>query len=377
VLEQEDISPVAQPSVELVSHEPLVFTATIPLQPVVDIGDYQSMRRPKPEVNVTEEQVEEALKELQTRYGTIEPVDRPATEGDVVRADIKATADGMTVFSSNEIEFRLNEASLSTLPGLANTVVGMSKGESAETKEDVAEDFGDSRLAGKTVVYNVKLHEVKEEKLANLDDDFAREVGEGFETLLALRARIREDIEKAESEAALRNYETEVVDALVEQASIEYAPQMVEHEIDHVLEDQANLDPRDPRSQLLYLQRMNLSEQEVRDSVRPEAEQRIRRSLVLTEFAKAENIEVDASDIESEVESMASSSGEQAEMVRQLFSSDQAKDSLSRSLHTRKTLARLVEITGQPEEKKATTKRRRSGPRKESGEDDAPGATGD
>jgi trigger factor len=134
VLEQEDISPVAQPSVELVSHEPLVFTATIPLQPVVDIGDYQSLRRPKPEVNVTEEQVEEALKELQTRYGTIEPVDRPAAEGDVVRADIKATADGMTVFSSNEIEFRLNEASLSTLPGLANTVVGMSKGESAETK---------------------------------------------------------------------------------------------------------------------------------------------------------------------------------------------------------------------------------------------------
>ena len=377
VLEQEDISPVAQPSVELVSHEPLVFTATIPLRPVIDLGDYLSLRRPRPVTNVSEEQVEEALRELQTRYGTVEPVDRPAAEGDIVRADIKATADDMTIFSTNEIEFRLNEASLSSLPGLANTIVGMSKGESVETKEDVPADFGDDRLAGKTAIYNVRLHEVKEEKLAALTDDFAKEVGEGFETVLALRVRIREDIEKAESESALRNYETEVLDALVDQASIEYAPVMVEHEIDHILEDQANLDPRDPRSQLLYLQRMNLSEQEVRDSVRAEAEQRIRRSLVLSQFAEAENIEVDATDIEAEIESMASSSGEQGDMIRQLFTTDEAKDSLSRSLHTRKTLARLVETAGQADEKKTTTKRRRSAPRKTSSEADAPSSTGD
>jgi trigger factor len=377
VLEQEDISPVAQPSVELVSHEPLVFTATVPLQPVVDLGDYQSLRRPKPETSVGDEQVEEALKELQTRYGTVEPVERAAAEGDIVRADIKASAEDMTIFSSNEIEFRLNEASLSSLPGLANTVVGMSKGDSAETKEDVPADFSDSRLAGKTVIYNVKLHEVKEEKLAALTDEFAKEVGEGFETLLALRVRVREDIEKAEGDAALRSYETEVVDALVEQASIEYAPQMVEHEIEHILEDQANLDPRDPRAQLLYLQRMNLSEQEVRDSVREEALQRIRRSLVLSEFAEAENIEVEAADIEAEIETMVSSSGEQGDMIRQLFASDEAKESLSRSLHTRKTLARLVEIAGQADEKKATTKKRRSAPRKASVEADAPSSAGE
>lgn len=375
VLEQEDITPVAQPSVELVSHEPLVFTATIPLQPVVDLGDYQSLRRPKPEIEVTEEQIEEALQELRTRYGTIEPVERAAAEGDIVRADIKASADDMTIFSSNDIEFRLNEASLASLPGLANTIVGMSKGESAETSEDVPADFGDDRLAGKTVVYNVTLHEVKEEKLADLNDDFAKDVGEGFETLLALRARIREDIEKAESEAALRNYETEVVDALAEQATIEFAPQMVEHEIEHILEDQANLDPRDPRAQLIYLQRMNMTEQEVKDSVRPEAEQRIRRSLVLSNFAEAENIEVDASDIEAEIESMASESGEQGDMIRQLFSTDEAKESLSRTLHTRKTLARLVEVASQAEEKKAPAKKRRSAPRKDAADDEAEEAT--
>jgi trigger factor len=373
VLEQEDIQPVAQPSVELVSHEPLVFTATVPLQPLVDIGDYQSLRKPRPQPEVTDEQVEEALQELRTRYGTIEPVDRPAADGDIVRADIKASADDTTIFSSNDVEFRLNEESLKSLPGLANTIVGMSKGESAETTEDVPEDFGDERLNGKTVVYNVTLHEVKEEQLAELTDELAKEVGEGFDTVLALRARIREDIEKAEDEQILRNYETEVVDSLAEQASIEYAPQMLEHEIDHILEDQANLDPRDPRAQLLYLQRMNLSEEEVRDSVRPEAEQRIKRSLVLTEFAQAENIEVEASDIEEEIETMASQSGEQGDMIRQLFSTDEAKDSLARTLHTRKTLAKLVELASQPEteESKAAPKRRRTAPRNAEGEEEA------
>src|SRR5690606_31973826 len=139
VLEQEDITPVAQPSVELISHEPLIFTATIPLQPVVTLGDYQSLRKPKPEVTVSEEQVEEALEELRRRYGTIEPVERPAAEGDIVRADIKVSTPESTVFASNDIEFRLREDSLSSLPGLANAIVGMSKGETVEVTEDVPE----------------------------------------------------------------------------------------------------------------------------------------------------------------------------------------------------------------------------------------------
>jgi trigger factor len=240
-------------------------------------------------------------------------------------------------------------------------------------------------MAGKTVKYEITLHEVKEEKLADANDDFAKEVGEGFETMLALRARIREDIDKAETETNLRNYETEVVDKLVQQSSLEYAPQMVEHEIDHILNDQANLDPRDPTAQLIYLQRLGKSEEEVRDSVREQATQRMQRSLVLSRFAEAENITVEDADIDAEIETMVSSSGEQGEMIRQLFGNENARDSLARSLHTRKTLARLVEITSQAgagatkkrastkkaeaaadekEEPKAAPKARRSGPRK-------------
>jgi trigger factor len=367
VLEEHEINPVAQPSVELVSHEPLVFTATVPLQPVVELNDYKALRLPREEVSVKDEQVDEALDELRRRYGTIEPVDRKAKKGDIVRGSVTATADDASIFSTDDIEYRLTEESLASLPGFLDAVVGLKKGDDVTKTHDAPAELEDARVAGKTITYEIKVEDVKEEKLAKLDDDFAKEVGEGFETLLALRAKIREDIEKAETETNLREYELKVVDALADQAALEYPSVMIEHEIDHILEDQANLDPRDPRAQLLYLQRLNKSEEEVRDSVREEATSRLRRSLVLSKFAEAEDVSVADSDIETELETISSSAGDQADAIRQLFNNDSARDSLARTLHTRRTLARLVELASQAGGKSATPKRpakpRRTGPR--------------
>jgi trigger factor len=369
-LVEQDIVPVAQPMVELVSHEPLVFTATVPLQPVVELGEYQaSLRVPREPVKVEDKQVDEALEDLRKRYGTIEPVNRKAKKGDIISGSVRARAGDMSILSADDIEFRVTDEALASLPGFIDVVLGLKKGDVVEKSVEAPADHSDENIAGKTMVYNVTVNEVKEEKLAPLDDDFAKQVGEGYETLLALRAKIREDIEKAEEEAALRAYETQVVDALVEMAKLEYPAVLVEHEIDHILQDQANMDPRDPRAQLLYLQRLNKTEEEVRDMVREEATTRLRRSLVLSQFAEAENISVEDSDVDAELDRMAESAGEQGAMIRQLFGSPEARDSLSRTLHTRKTLAKLVEIASQAGEagtakKKAAPKARRTAPRK-------------
>jgi trigger factor len=378
-LEEASITPVAQPSVELVSHEPLVFTATVPLQPIVELKDYASLRVPRDEVKIDNKQVDETLADLQRRNGTIEPVERKAKKGDVLSGSVSARAGDMSIFSADDIEFRVTEESLQSLPGFIDIVAGLKKGDEVTKTVEAPADHSDENIAGKTMTYVVKVSEVKEEKLPPLDDDFAKLIGDGYETLLALRAKIREDIEKAETEAALRTYETQAVDALVEQASVEYAPQMLEHEIDHLLEDQANLDPRDPRAQLIYLQRLNKSEEEVRDTVREEALLRLKRSLVLSEFAGAENITVEDADIDAEIETMAGSAGDQSDMLRQLFGSDGARDSLARTLHTRKTLAHLVEITSQgggkataAKKARAATKKPAAKPRKASRKADSP-----
>ena len=369
-LQEQDLNPVAQPSVELVSHEPLVFTATVPLQPVIELGDYASIKLPRPKVEVTDEQIETSLAELRRRYGTIEPVERPAQKGDIIRGDLKAESEGRSIYSGDEIEFRLTDESLASLPGLVDIVIGLIKGDKLQQTVQAPEDFSEPNLAGKSITYAVLVSDVKEERLAEANDDFAKEVGEGFESLQALKDRIRSDIQNAETEAATRQLETEAVDDLVEKASIEYPAVMVDHEVDHVLEDQANLDPRDPRAVDLYLARLGKSEEEVRDSVKDDAERRLRRSLVLSRFAEAENITVEDADVEAEVETMAGTAGEQADAFRKLFDSESARDSLKRSMLTRKTLARLVEIVGvdaEPaaEEKPARrqAKARRAAPR--------------
>jgi trigger factor len=345
-LEEKAIEPVAQPSVELVSHEPLVFTATVPLQPVIDLGDYQALRVPTVEATVKDEEVESAIDELRRRYGTIEPVDRPAQKGDIIRGNLKAEVDGDVLYEQDEMEFRATEENLSSLPGLLEALEGMSKGETKETEAAVPEDFANPALAGKTAKYTVTVHEVKEERPAALDDDFAKQVGEGFENVEALRQRMRDDLQQAADETARRAYETMAIDALVSATTIEYPAVMVDHEIDHILEEQAGLDPRDPRAQELYIQRIGKSEEEVRESVRAEAELRMRRSLVLSKFAEAENIDVSDEEIESELQTMAASAGEQGPAILQIFGSENGRDTMRRSLKTRRTLARLVEIAG-------------------------------
>ena len=365
-LEEQDITPVAQPTVELVSHEPLIFTATVPLQPVVDLGDYQALRLPREAVKVEDKQVEEAVQDLRQRHGTIEPVSRKAKKGDIISGTVSAKAGDMSVFAANDIEFRATDEALKSLPGFIDVVVGLKKGDEVKKTVEAPADHSDANIAGKTMTYEIKVGEVKEEKLAALDDDFAKQAGD-YETLLAMRVKIREDIEKAETEANLRAYEAAAVDALAERAKIEYPAVMVEHEIDHVLQDQANLDPRDPRAQLLYLQRLNKSEEEVRETVREDATTRMRRSLVLSQLAEAENINVEDADVDAELETMAASAGEQGDFVRQLFGGQDAKETLARNLHTRRTLARLVEIASQPDTKapaKKPAKPRRTAPRK-------------
>jgi trigger factor len=188
----------------------------------------------------------------------------------------------------------------------------------------------------------------------------------------ALEERIRGYIEKGEQDAATSKLQSEAVDALVAAATLEYPDVLVEHEIDHILEDQANLPATDPTAQQLYLARLGKSEEEVRASVREDAEARLKRSLVLSKFADAENIVVEDADIESEIDTMLSGAGEQAAQLRPLFDNEQTRESMKRTLLTRKTLERLAELVGSDAAAapaaKAPARRTRKAPRSAEGE---------
>lgn len=343
-LEEKSITPVDQPTLEVVSHEPLIFKATVPLSPETKLGDYTKLKVPRTVRKVTDEEVEEAVLGLRRRYGTLEPVDRAAEKGDIIRGNVKAQLGATVLFDQEDIEFRLSDTVLATLPGLADHLVGKKKEDKFKFDFDIPATHMDNQMAGKVVSYEGLISEVKVEKLAEETDEFAKEAGEDFPTVKALRQHLRDDLQKTHDDSALHDHEAACLDKLVELATLEYPAVLVEKEIDRLLMEQAEMDSRDPRAQQLYLERLGQSQEQVRESVREEAEQRLRRALVLSQFAEAENITVEDSEIEAEVQRMASTAGENAELLMTIFGSENGRDTVRRTLQTRKTFERLVAI---------------------------------
>jgi trigger factor len=206
-LEQEGIDAIDRPELEMPQTDPVIVKATVPVRPKVDLGDYRSIRIESEPVTVDDNAVEQTIDQLQHRYATVEPVDRPVERGDIVRVDLKTTADGEVYFDHKDAEFAVAAEDTANLPNLAEGIIGMSRGERKSFAVEVPDDATGTTLAGKHVEYDVQIHEIKVEHLPELNDEFAGLVGEGYQTVEALRTKLRSDaVERAEAEAR-RRYE--------------------------------------------------------------------------------------------------------------------------------------------------------------------------
>ncbi len=341
----EGIEPIDSPDFEITSLEPVAFKATVPVRPTVELGDYKAIKIERAPVEMTDESIDENVEQLRKRYAHWEPAERASQYGDNLLADVVGTVDGEEFVRQDEVEFTLQQDVPTAVPGLLEAIVGISAGETREFDIQVPEDFRDERLAGKATHYTVTAHEVKEEKLPELNDEFARRVGEGFATMSLLRENIRTDMQKQAEETAHREDQDKALNALVEQSKLEYPAIMVDREVDHAMQELSG-----PVTSAQDLQRRlqwaGKSEDEMRSEIREEAEGKVRRSLVLTEFAEAENVEVTPDDIDAEIDRMAEgATEEQADQIKMVFGTDNGKEIIRRSLYTRKALDRLVELT--------------------------------
>jgi trigger factor len=362
---EEGIEPIDSPDYEITSLEPVAFKATVPVRPTVELGDYQSLRIERTAVEVSEDEVEENLQELRKRYAHWEPVERPSQYGDNVLADIVGTIEGDGEFvRQEEVEFTLQQDVPTAVPGLLEAIVGIRPGETREFDVAVPADFRDEQMAGKTAHYTVTAHEVKEEKLPELSDEFARRVGEGFATLSLLRESVRTDLRKEAEAEAERTDQDRALDALVSQSTIEYPSILVEREVDHSLGD-LNRPVASAQDLQRRLQWAGKSEDELRAEIRSEAEQKVRRSLALTEFAAAEQIEVTPDDIDAEIDRMAEgTTEEQAQQLKAIFGTDNGREVIRRSLFTKAALERLLVIAAPETAEAAASEPARKSPRR-------------
>ncbi|MCJ7521513.1 MAG: hypothetical protein MUP21_04780 [Dehalococcoidia bacterium] len=225
------------------------------------------------------------------------------------------------------------------LPGFTEQLEGAEKGEERVFTLTLPAEQGES--GGKECSFKVLVNEIKEKKLAEMDDDFAKSLGQGLETLDSVKEKIAADLRSRKEMEAKNNLEEKAIKALVDLARAEFPDIMVQNEIDHLMSEQER-HFGDRHGLEDYLNRLKKTQEEFRNDLRPMAERIVLRSLVLQRFAELEGIEVSAADIDAEVENMMQYASDEG--VRRLFDSSSARESLRRNLFIRKAIDRLAEI---------------------------------
>jgi trigger factor len=343
-LAESKLEPVAQASLQNVTWDPMTLHVQVPVQPEVLLKEYRDIRITWGVPEVTEEQVNEELIKLQQEQSEWRPDDRPAEMGDQVVLNIKGTVEGEIVLENSNRELVLDPDSPYPVPGFAGAIAGMQPTETKEFDLAYPEDHYNAEIAGKEGHFEVTLNEIRVEVLPELDDEFAILVGD-YESLSELKASIREKLEGEARQRAESEYEEQVWEKLLETAEIDYPVVMVERETESVkaqLEQQ--LQQRQGMDFQSYLSLTNTTEEAWAAEARPQAEERVKRGLLLAEVVEQEELSVEPGEVEAEIEEMLEPLGERGEQLREVFDSPAGRMSITERLLSRKAMERLKAI---------------------------------
>jgi len=343
-LEQEELTPVSEPSVDVYQDEPVGFKVEVQIYPTVDLNEYTAVRVEPQEVNVSDEDVEEAISDIQKQNSIWKEPEsaRSPKEGDHVIIDLQAY-EGEEPFQDpvEDAEFEIGEGRL--FPQIEEALKNVSAGEQAEF--DITFDADDEKanpdLRGKTLHYKVTLKEIKERELPEIDDELAKTAG--YESLDEMRDTLRKNLLRTRAFQARTEVVNDAIQNIADQAILDVPSAMVVRQID---EDIARLQQELSREGMSFdefLRFGNKSNEEYRDELKPDAERRLRNSLVLEAFAKAEGVEVGEDDLLAEIDRLVGPS-ENAEQMRELYTNPYFSNMLRDELANRKVADRLLEI---------------------------------
>jgi len=368
-LKEADIKPAAAGALENIeSLEPPKFIFTVPLLPTVDLGDYKSVRLPYEWVEPAESEVEEAIEDLRRMYATSQTVERPAQEGDYVlvsvsgqKADAEEGATPLLERPSYAVVMR-SEAKEGEwpFPGFSKELVGAKPGDVVEFSHKYTDDFDDESLKGQTVQFSVTIKSIRGVTLPELNDELAQKTGLG-QTVDELRQKMRENVHRESQDKYDDQYYEKLLEQIKAGATIKYPPQVLEHELEHVLEDmERRLKSQGLETLEKYFTMVNTTREKfIEEQARPVAQKRLERGLIMDELARIEKIDVDQKSLEEEFGNLWSTLAmTNEEFARQTKGGTKptrevvdavAMDSMNR-LVTRRVLERIKAIaTGQAE----------------------------
>ena len=340
IAHQEGFKAVGRPNLtdmQISDDNVVTLTLTTEVYPEVILGQYKGLEVEKAEVTVSDDQVQAELDRMAQNVASTETADRPAQMGDTANIDFEGFDNGVPFEGGKGDNFDLKLGSGSFVPGFEEQIVGMSAGEEKDIDITFPEDYH-KELAGKAVVFHVKVNKVTVTVVPEMDDEFAKDVSE-FDTLDALKADIRaKALEKAEKNAQT-NFENACVDKAAENTTVDLPNALIERELDVQMERFAYQLQMGGYSMEQYAKMMGGDVTTMRNAFRPGAEKQARISVTLEKIAEVENVTVTEEDIAAEIESLAKQYELEPEKVKEMVPAEE----LNESLKTRKAVQIIVD----------------------------------
>ena len=351
---EQKLDEVGYPKMEIVSvgKEGLTFKALVSVRPEVKLGAYKGLTAPKDVAEVTEKDIEAELKPYIDRATSLKAVKRKAKKGDTAVIDFEGFMDGKPFEGGKGENYSLELGSGAFVPGFEEQIIGMKAGEEKDLDITFPENYH-ADLAGKAVVFKVKVNEVKEPVKPELDDEFAKDVSE-FETLEAFKKDLADKLAASREEKAERDYEDAIIEQLIANAEVEVPETMIDVQVDKMMDDFSSRISAQGMKMEEYLQMMGMNVDMMRMSARPNAEKQVKVELALAAVAEAEKFEITDEEVEAEINRLAELYKLEVEQVKKFIG---AGEELARDMKLKKASDFIFENAKVGKAKKAPAKK--------------------
>ena len=345
--DEQKIDPVTRPSVDIETLEEgkdLVFKATVTPRPEVKLGDYKGLNVPKNEVNITDEDVEKQLKTFQDRQGKL--VDAPegaeVKDGDFTTLDFKGFVDGEAFDGGEGKDYPLQIGSNSFIPGFEDQLVGAKIGEERDVNVKFPEEYHAKELAGKDATFKCTNRSIKTKQLPAIDDELAKKVSK-FETLDELKADIRKNLEENAERTAENDQKSAAIEMATNNITVDIPAVMIDNRVTAMIQEMAMRLEQQGMKLEQYLQYAGTDIAKLREQYRETAEKNVKTDLMLEEVAKAEDIKVEAKDLDEEVAAMAAAYGATPQQVQKIIKEQGRIGDLAASVLRKKTAQFIID----------------------------------
>ncbi|MCP4682426.1 MAG: trigger factor [Desulfobacterales bacterium] len=343
-LEEIETFPLGAPILEkgpLKSGQDFKYSAIMEVRPQFELKDYLGIEVEKEKFSVTEKDIQKGLDQIRSSHGKLVPIepDRPVKKDDYVVLDYGGFEGGQALDDVKASNFLIHVGGNEFHPKFEESLIGLKKDSEAEIDVDFEENHYNLKLAGKSVNFKVKILEIKDLELPEINDEFAKNLGADFNDLKELKAKVEESISQQEEERIDKELKQRLLEKISASVEFELPQILIESETNYSLEQVKQNLTRSGSS----LEKAGLSEEKLRENFRPTAEKRTKEMLILGEISSRDKITVTEEDLAKGFAQLAAKSGQSVDMIKKVYKTRNLEDSLRQELLEEKTLNYLVE----------------------------------